>query len=323
MHRRGFVALLSGAGLWSLPLLAQGTKIPVIGYLAVRSPLPVDEIFFQELRRLGWVEGKNLTIERRFAAGNEEQLRKFAGELVDLKVDLIVAVASGATHASKAATSSIPIVFVNAGDPVGQGFVASLAHPGTNISGISFDASPEITGKQVQLLASVIRNPARLAAFWNPNSPFLRTYLDVARSVASGSHLDFNSIEMPDPDEWDKTFRAMVEARIDGIVVLSDSYAVFHRARIAALTEKYRIPAIYGHSQYVEAGGLMSYGSSFSDAFGRAPGYVDRILKGALISEMPVQQPTRFELIVNLREARAIELTFPPDLLAIADRVVE
>ena len=128
---------------------------------------------------------------------------------------------------------------------------------------------------------------------------------------------------MPDPDEWDKTFRAMVEGRIDGIVVLSDSFAVFHRARIAALAEKYKIPAIYGHSQYVEAGGLMSYGSSFSDAFGRAPSYVDRILKGALISDMPVQQPTRFELIVNLKEAQMIGLTIPPDLLAIADRVVE
>jgi putative tryptophan/tyrosine transport system substrate-binding protein len=323
MKRRQFIAAIAASAAWSFPALAQRSKVPVIGYLAIRSPLPIDDTFFQELRKFGWIEGETIVIERRFAGGSEEQLKKFAGELVNLKVDLIVAIASGATHASKAVTKSIPIVFVNAGDPVGQGFVQSLAHPGGNITGSSFDATPDITAKQVQLLVRVIPGAKRLAAFWNPRSPFLATYLEVARSAASALQMDFESLEMQSPENWDSMFSAMVADHVDGVVVLSDSFAVFHRARITELAAKYRLPSIYGHSQYTEAGGLMSYGSSFSDAFQRAPGYVDRVLKGELTTDLPVQQPTKFELILNLKTAKAIGIAIPSDMIAVADQVIE
>jgi putative tryptophan/tyrosine transport system substrate-binding protein len=264
-----------------------------------------------------------IVVERRFAGGSEEQLKKFAGELVGLRVDLIVAVASGAVHASKNATSSIPIVFVNAGDPVGQGFVHSLAHPGGNVTGSAFDATPDITAKQVQLLARVIPGAKRLAAFWNAKSPFLATYLEVAKTAATALQIDFRSLEMPAPEDWDGMFASMIADHVDGLIVLSDSFAVFHRARLVELAAKYRLPSLYGHGQYMEAGRLMSYGSSFSDAFRRAPSYVDRVLKGESPKDLPVQQPVTFELILNLRTAKSIGIAFPADMIAVADRVIE
>jgi putative tryptophan/tyrosine transport system substrate-binding protein len=321
--RRKFVAALSGGVAWPLAARAQQPKLPVIGYLSIRSPLPVDDTFFQELRELGWIEGQNIVIDRRFSGGNIDQLKTFAFELVALKVDLIVAVASQATQASKDATSSIPIVFVNAGDPVGQGFVKSLAHPGGNITGISFDATPDITTKQVQLLIEVVPKITRLAVFWNPNSPFLRTYLNAAQASASALRVSFQSVEMRDPKDWESAFNTMTEEHADGLIVLSDSFAVFHRAQIAELAAKYRLPAIYGLNQYVEAGGLMSYGPSFSDVFRRAPVYVDKILKGTKTTDLPVQQPTKFDLVINLKTAKALGLTVPTPLIATADKVIE
>jgi putative tryptophan/tyrosine transport system substrate-binding protein len=323
MKRRQFIAAIGASAAWSLPAMAQRKKLPVIGYLAIRSPLPIDDMFFQELRKLGWIEGENIVIERRFAGGSEEQLKNFASELVNLRVDVIVAVASSAVLASKAVTTSIPIIFVNAGDPVGQGFVQSLAHPGGNITGISFDATPDITAKQVQLLARVVPGAKRLAAFWNPKSPFLATYLEVAKSAVSALQMDFQSLEMQTPESWEGMFAAMVADHIDGLIVLSDSFAVFHRARIIELAAKYRLPSLYGHSQYTEAGGLMSYGSSFSDAFRRAPSYVNRVLNGEPPKDLPVQQPITFELILNLKTAKAVGIAMPPDMIAVADRVIE
>jgi putative tryptophan/tyrosine transport system substrate-binding protein len=322
--RRQFISALGGvAAVWPLTARAQRSKMPVIGYLSIRSPLPVDDIFLQELRELGWIEGQNIVIDRRFAGGDVDQLKKFAGELVGLKVDLIVAVASQATQASKDATRSIPVVFVNAGDPVGQGFVESLAHPGRNITGISFDATPDITTKQAQLLIEAVPKASRLVVFWNPTSPFLLTYLNAARAAAPALRVSFQSVEMRDPNEWESAFNAMAQEQADGLIVLSDSFAVFHRAQIAGLAAKHRLPAIYGLNQYVEAGGLMSYGPSFSDAFRRAPDYVDKILKGSETADLPVQQPTKFELAVNLKTAKALGLTMPPTLLATADEVIE
>ena len=323
MRRRDFLTAMTAAAGLPFQVLAQSVKKRVIGYLAIRAPLPIDDMFFQGLRSFGWVEGENIVVERRFAGGSEEQLKKFASELVGLGVDVIVAIASGAVHASKAATTSIPIVFVNAGDPVGQGFVQSLAHPGGNITGSAFDATPDITAKQVQLLARVIPGAKRLAAFWNAKSPFLATYLEVAKTSTTALQITFQSVEMPVPEDWDGTFATMIADHVDGLLVLSDSFAVFHRARLVELAAKYRLPAIYGHSQYIEAGGLMSYGSSFSDAFRRAPSYVDRVLKGDAPKDLPVQQPITFELILNLKTAKSIGIAFAPDMLALAERVIE
>jgi len=324
MKRRGFISLLGGAAVW--PLIAraqQARKVARIGYLSIRSPISVDDAFFQGLHELGWIEGQNIVIERRFSAGNVDRLKDFAAELVQLNVDLVAAVASQATHAIKDATASIPVVFVNAGDPVGQGFVKSLAHPGGNITGLSFDATPDITAKQVQLLIEAVPRTSRVAVLWNPTSPFLRTYWNVAQASAPALRVSVQSLEFQHLDQLESAFEAMTRERTDGVIVLSDSFATFHRARLAELAARHRLPVIYGHRQYVEAGGLMSYGPSLTDVFRRAPSYVDKILKGTKPAELPVQQPTNFELVINLKTAKALGLVVPPTLVARADEVIE
>ena len=280
-------------------------------------------LYLQGLRHLGWTEGQNILIERRFAAGNADQLKESAAELARLKVDEIVAAASAATQAAKDATASIPIVFVNAGDPVGQGFVQSLAHPMGNITGISFDASPDITAKQAQLLLEVVPKASRLAVLWNPTSAVMRSYWNVVKALAPALHIELQSLEVQDPNEFEGAFDAMTREHADGLLVLSDAFATFYRARLTELAAKHKLPAIYGHSQYIEAGGLMSYGPSLSDVYGRAAEFVDKILKGAQPASLPAEQPTKFELIINLGTAKALGLEIPPGLIARADEVIE
>jgi len=325
MKRREFITLLGGAAAtWPLAARAQQTLKPArIGYLAFRSPMSADDAFFQRLRNLGWTEGQNVFVERRFAAGSVDQLKVSAAELVRLKVDVIVAAASIATQAAKDATASIPIVFVNTGDPVGQGFVQSLAHPGGNITGIAFDATPDITAKQAQLLIDIVPKASRLAVLWNPTNAVMRSYWSVMKSAASALRVDLQSLEVQDPNELEPAFDAMAREHADGLLVLSDSFTTLYRARLAELAAKNRLPAIYGHAQYIEAGGLMSYGPSLSDTYGRAADFVDKILKGTKPADLPAEQPTRFELIINLKTARALGLEVPPTLLARADEVIE
>ena len=324
MRRREFITLLGGAAAWPLAARAQQTlKAARIGYLAFRSPMTADDNFFQRLRHLGWTEGQNILIERRFAAGNANQLTDSASELVRLKVDVIVAAASMATQAAKDATASIPIVFVNAGDPVGQGFVQSLAHPAANITGIAFDASPDITAKQAQLLVETIPKASRLAVLWNPTSALMHSYWNVMKGAAPELHIDLQSLEVQDPNELERAFDAMTREHADGLLVLSDSFTTLYRARLTELAAKHKLPAIYGHGQYIEAGGLMSYGPSLSDTYARAAEFVDRILKGTQPADLPAEQPTKFELIINLRTAKTLGLEIPPTLLARADEVIE
>ena len=325
MRRRQFITLLGGAAAsWPLVTRAQQTlKTARIGYLAFRSPLSADDAFFQGLRDLGWIEGQNIFIERRFAVGNVERLRVSAAELVHLKVDVIVAAASAATQAAKDATASIPIVFVNAGDPVGQGFVQSLAHPMGNITGISFDASPDITAKQAQLLIEVVPKASRLAVLWNPTSAFMHSYWDVMKGAAPALHIDLQSLEVQVPNELERAFDAMTREHADGLLVLSDSFTTLYRARLTELAAKHKLPAIYGHGQYTEAGGLMSYGPSLSATYGRAAEFVDKILKGVQPADLPAEQPTKFELVINLTAAKALGIDVPPTLLARADEVIE
>jgi putative tryptophan/tyrosine transport system substrate-binding protein len=325
LRRREFISLFGGAAAaWPLAARAQdAARAARIGYLAIRSPISADKAFVQALHELGWTEGKNLVIVRRFAGESVSQLKEFAAELVRLNVQVIVAVAAVGTEAARAATTSIPICFANAGDPVGQGFVQSLSRPGGNITGIAFDASPEITAKQLNLLIEAVPNVSRVAVLWNAASPFLRTYWDAAQAVASNFPVNLQSVEVQDGNQYETAFKTMRQDRSDAVLVLSDSFATFHRARIAELAARYRLLALYGHSQYVEAGGLMSYGPAFFDAFRRVPGYVDKILKGANPRELPVEQPTRFELVINLKTAKNLGLEIPPTLLARADEVIE
>jgi putative tryptophan/tyrosine transport system substrate-binding protein len=325
MKRREFIRLLGGAAVaWPLAARAQQTSKPArIGYLAFRSPISADAAFLKELVELGWVEGQNIIIERRFAAGNAERLKDSAAELVRLKVDVIVAAASAPTKVAKEATASIPIVFASTGDPVGQGFVQSLPRPGGNITGIAFDASPDITAKQAQLLIEVVPTASRLAVLWNPTSAFLHSYWSVLKTVAPTLRVSLQSLEVRDPNELERAFDSMIRERADGLIVLSDTFATFYRSRLAELAAKHRLPAVYGHSQYIEAGGLMSYGPSLSDVYRRAASYVDKILKGAKPTDLPVEQPTKFELVINLKTANALGLDIPATVLARADEVIE
>jgi putative tryptophan/tyrosine transport system substrate-binding protein len=325
MKRREFITLLGGAAAsWPVAARAQQTSKPArIGYLAFRSPISADAAFLKGLVELGWVEGQNIIIERQFAAANAERLKDSAAELVRLKVDVIVAAASAPTKVAKEATASIPIVFANTGDPVGQGFVQSLPRPGGNITGIAFDASPDITAKQAQLLIEVVPTASRLAVLWNPTSAFLHSYWSVLKTVAPTLRVSLQSLEVGDPNELERAFDSMIRERADGLIVLSDTFATFYRSRLAELAAKHRLPTVYGHSQYIEAGGLMSYGPSLSDVYRRAASYVDKILKGAKPADLPVEQPTKFELVINLKTAKALGLEVPPTLLARADEVIE
>jgi putative tryptophan/tyrosine transport system substrate-binding protein len=236
---------------------------------------------------------------------------------------VIVAAASAPTKVAKEATASIPIVFANTGDPVGQGFVQTLPRPGGNITGIAFDASPDITAKQAQLLIEVVPTASRLAVLWNPTSAFLHSYWSVLKTVAPTLRVSLQSLEVRDPNELERAFDSMIRERADGLIVLSDTFATFYRSRLAELAAKHRLPTVYGHSQYIEAGGLMSYGPSLSDVYRRAASYLDKILKGAKPADLPVEQPTKFELVINLKTARALGLDIPPTLLARADEVIE
>ena len=326
MDRRTFLAG-TGAVLLAAPLAAKAqgpAKAPRIGFLSPLS-LTADtrlEAFLQGLRELGYVDGQTIAIEFRFAEGKSERLPALAAELVRLKVDVIVATAQASTEAAKRATGTIPIVFAVVGDPVAAGLVSSLARPGGNITGLA-SAAPEVVGKQLELLKEVAPRISRVAILKNPNNPghsvVLRQAEDAARAL--GMHLQV--LEARNPSEIDAAFAAMRSQRAGGVLVVRDALVLAQRTQIAALTAKSRLPAVYGFRENVEAGGLMAYGASVSAMYRRAATYVDKILKGAKPGDLPVEQPTKFELIVNLKTAKALGLTIPPSLLARADEVIQ
>ena len=323
MKRRAFIAALGGAAAWPFVVCGQGA-VAKIGFLSFASAeLPPEHGLLQGLLELGWVEGQNILIERRYAAGDIGRLNQLAAELVQSKVALIVGFATSGTLAAKNATASIPIVMVATGDPVGQGFVENLARPGGNITGLSFDVGPEITAKQVQLLKEAVPKASRLAVLWNPTSLFLHSYLDAIQVEAKGLGVSTQSLEVKDINDIKSAFEAMKREQADVLIVLSDGFAVFHRRLIADLAAQQQLPAIYGWRIYMDAGALMSYGPSISDLFHGAARYVDKIIKGAKPADLPVEQPTKFELIINLKTAKALGLEIPSSLLARADEVIE
>jgi putative tryptophan/tyrosine transport system substrate-binding protein len=325
MKRREFITLISGAAAaWPIAARAQqAVSIARIGYLSLLSSSSVDAALVEGLRDLGWIEGKNLSIERRICSGDADCLKKSAAELAKLKVDIIVAFASAAAQAAKDATTAIPIVFAATGDPVGQGFVASLARPGGNMTGTSFDAGPEIPTKQLQLIMETVPKVFRVAVLWNPTSPFIRTYWQFVQDAGSALHVRLQSEEAKDAKDFEPAFDTMVRQHADALIVLSDSFMTAYRAMLARLAAENRLPALSGHNLYTEAGGLMSYGPSIPDLERGAATYVDKILKGAKPAELPVQQPVKFDLIINLKTAKALGLEIPGTVLARADQVIE
>jgi putative tryptophan/tyrosine transport system substrate-binding protein len=302
----------------------QAAKVPRIGYLggASRSAIAFrTEAFRQGLRELGYVEGKNILVEYRHAAGNPHLQKELAAELVRLNVDIIVTSGPASTRAAKEASATIPIVMTFDSDPVASGFVVSLARPGRNITGLS-TLAPEISGKQLELLREIVPRLSRLAVLGSSLNPGNARVLKEIEVAAAAFGIKLKYLDIVNPKELETLFRVVRNERAEAVVVLAGTIIIAQRAEIAALAVRSRLPAIYERQEYVEAGGLMSYGVSIVDLDRRAAAYVDKILKGAKPAELPVEQPTKFELIINLKTAKQIGLDIPPNVLARADKVI-
>ncbi len=326
MNRRHFIWRLAAILLTTArPAGAQQqTKIPRIGFLSSVSPSSISartEAFRQGLRELGYVEGKNIFIEWRFAEGNADRLRELAAELVRLKVDVIVTGGPAVNRPAKEATTSIPIVMGFDNDPVGNGFVASLARPAGNITGLS-TLAPEISGKQVELLNEIISKLSRVAVFENSIQPGNAQELREVEVAARAFKLQLQHIEVRDPKDIETAFREASKGRAQAVLVLGNVVVTSHSKQFVELAAKNRLPAMYWSPEFVEAGGLMTYSVSITDLFRRAATYVDKILKGRKPADLPVEQPMKFEFIVNLKAAKQIGLTIPPNVLVRANRVI-
>ena len=310
----------------SLPAEAQQTgKVPRLGYVSVRgasSQAPVLEGFRQGLRELGYTEGKNIIIEYRFAEGRRELLPSMVSELILLKVDVIVSGGAGPTRAAKQATSTIPIVFAQDLDPIGNKFVASLARPGGNVTGLS-TLQVDLAGKRLELLKEVVPKVFHVAVIGSSTSADNARQLKETEVAAAALGLRVRFLDMRNPKDIEPTFNSLLEPRADGLSVLTNSFERPNRQYIVHLASKFRLPAVYFGPSLVEDGGLMSYGVNDADLYRRAAVFVDKILKGAKPSELPVEQPTKFDLVINLRAAKQIGLTVPQSVLARADKVIK
>jgi len=300
--------------------------VPRIGYLRLTSASdrpPLLEAFRQALRELRWVEGQNIVIDYRFAEGRLDRLPGLAAELVRLKVDIIVSAGTQGVTAAKNATETIPIVMIGVRDPVGTGLIANLARPGGNVTGVSGGAGLEIVAKQLELLKETVPKISRVAILSNPTNSYHQLAIGEANTAARSLDVQLQLLEARGPNEFDDAFAAMANERVGALLVLSDIVFNNHQTRLVDLAAGRRLPAAYGIRESVEAGGLMSYGPSFLDFYRRGAAYVDKILKGDKPADLPVEQPTKFELVINLKTAKALGLTIPPTLLARADEVIE
>jgi putative tryptophan/tyrosine transport system substrate-binding protein len=302
----------------------QPTKVPRIGFLGTASPSTISarlEAFRQGLRELGYVEGKSIVIDWRSADGNAERSRERAAELVRLKTDVIITAGANSTRAAKAATTTIPIVMAQDPDPVGNGFVASLAQPGGNITGLS-RLAPEISGKQLELLKETVPKLSRVGVLGDAALPGQAQILKEVQLAAAALAVKTHFLAVQSPKEIETSFRAAAKTSADAMLVLETPLINSQRSQIAALAAKSHLPAIYMNPEYVEDGGLMSYGASIADLYRRAATYVDKILRGAKAADLPVEQPKKFEFIINLKAAKQIGLTIPQTVLYRADKVI-
>jgi ABC-type uncharacterized transport system substrate-binding protein len=324
MDRRAFLA--GAAALLAAPLAAkaqQAGRVYRVGYLSTGALPP--EAFLQGLRDLGYVEGRNVVIDYRSAEGKPERLPALAAELVALKVDVIVAPNTPAALAAKQATRTLPIVFIGVGEPVTSGIVTSLARPGGNVTGLSI-VSPELVGKWMELLKQAVPGVSRVAALWQPGAMDERTEKDMFKGAevaarALGVRLHF--VEARGPEDFDRAFSDMTRARAGALTVRPAPMFVSERRRLVDLAAKNRLPTVYPWREFVEAGGLMAYGPNLADLFRRGATYVDKILKGTKPGDLPVEQPPKFDLVINLKTAKALGPQIPQSLLQRADQVIE
>jgi putative ABC transport system substrate-binding protein len=325
MRRREFITLLGGAAAWPLAARAQQpAKLPTIGFLGAATPSttnPWIAAFMQRLREFGWIEGRNIAIEYRWAQGRTEPLAEIAAEFVRLKVDVIVTHATAPAVAAKQATSVIPIVFANAGDPVGSGLVASLGRPGGNITGLSIQGT-DTAGKRLDLLREVLPGLRRLAIMGNVANPGVVLEMAEIQTTARALGLETMTLEIRRAEDITPAFEA-VNSRADALYLSPDPLANTNRVRINTLALDARLPTMSSIREYVAAGTLMSYGANFPDLWRRAAEFVDKILRGAKPADIPVEQPTKFDLVVNLTTAKALGLAIPESFLLRADEVIE
>jgi putative ABC transport system substrate-binding protein len=310
---------------WPLAALAQQPgRIPRVGYLFSFIPSEGQHLWDacrQGLRDLGYVEGRSIVLEPRWAEGKHERLPALVAELVRLDVDVIVAAATPATRAAKAATATIPIVIVAVGEPVRAGLVACLPRPGGNVTGLGL-LTPDLSGKRLELLLEITRKLSRVAILMNPDNPVSAIFLEETQAAAHKLGIELQRVDARQPEDIERGFEAMTH-RADALIVFDDPMLWSHRPRIVALAAARRLPAMYGFTDFVKDGGLMSYGPNRPDQYRRTALFVDKILKGARPADLPVEQPTKFDFAINLRTAKAVGLEVPPMLLARADEVIE
>src|SRR5262249_21215779 len=323
MKRRAFMGLVGGAAAWPLTARAQGAggKIVTIGILAIE-PWPPIDTFRQALDALGYIEGKNVRFEARYGKGRNERFPELANELVGLNVDVILTWSTDAVLAAKQATTTIPIVMGAVGDPLGIGIVTNLARPGGNVTGFSSRAA-ELEAKRLQLLKEVVPGLSRVATFFNPTNHYMPLAVQSARTGAQMLHLSLDPYEVYDITTLNVAFVQLTKNRPDGLLVPGDAFLVSQRGGIAQFAIENKLPSVYSLREHVEAGGLIAYTPNYHDLFRRAASYMDKILKGTKPGELPIEQPTKFHLVINPNTARALRLTVPPRLLAIADEVIE
>jgi putative ABC transport system substrate-binding protein len=327
IRRRDFITLLGGAAAAAWPLATraqQAGKLPSIGYLSGATPATDSQRvapFVQRLRELGWMEGSTIAIQFRWAEGSTEQVAEIAAEFVRLKVDVIVTAGTPQVLAAKQATAVIPIVFAVAGDPVGTGLVASLARPGGNITGLSVQQA-ESASKRLELLREVVPRLRHLAIMGNFGNPAITLELGETQAAARTLGLEVTTLEIRRAEDIAPAFDAL-EGRVEALYVAIDQLLIANRFRINTLALTTRLPTTYNSREWVEVGGLMSYGPNFPDLFRRAADYVDKILRGAKPGDIPVEQPTKFDVVINLTTAKALGLKIPESFLLRADAVIE
>jgi putative ABC transport system substrate-binding protein len=328
MTRRTFLCGLT-LGMLSAPLAVEARqqgKVYRVGILGVKASDPVEGHRLQALRlglrERGWIEGENILLEHRWTEGDSARLPELVAELVRLKVDVILARSSIFVQAAKEATSSIPIVFVLHADPVGTGDVASLARPGGNITGLAI-LQTDLGPKQLELLSSIVPVAKRIAVLWDPNTPSHTPGLKALEEAARTLRVQLQTVGARTGPELESVFSVMARERTQAVLVLASAAFTAERHRLAELAMRSRLPAMFGVKEHAEAGGLMSYAADFSDLFRRSAVYVDKLLKGAKPADLPVEQATKFELVINMKTAKALGLTIPPPLLLRADQVIE
>ena len=324
--RRVFLGTLAGGLLAAVPVAEaqQSGKTPRIGFVEAGAPSANQhflDAFKRGLRELGYVEGQNVAVEKRWAEGQNDRFPALVAELIRLKIDLLLMASTSGALEAKAATTTIPI-FVGAADPVGNRLVASMGRPGGNITGFSQGDDVGFGGKRLALLKEAVPKLAQVAVLWNPTARGLENRLKELYLPAATLKVTLKAFEVREASQLDAVFAAIARARVDGLTVLTDPLTLRHRAAVVSLAAKHRLPAVYGFGEFVRAGGFMVYGANIPDLFYRAAAYADRILKGARPADLPVEEPTKFELVINLKAAKALVLTIPPSLLARADEVI-